>query len=83
MINETISTNPSAATTPAGPTSEAVVRKNGPGNVALEMRISGGDWEPLLADMAGAVVVATPDDTIEYRFRPVDLENDADVYFGP
>ena len=83
MINETISTNPSAATTPAGPTSEAIVRKNGPGAVSLEMRISGGDWENLLADIAGAVIIATPDDTIEYRFNPVDLENDAVVYFGP
>jgi hypothetical protein len=82
MINETITSSPSAVTTPTGPVSDVIVDNKGAGSVYLEARASGGDWV-VVTDTEGAFTVDTPDDTIEYRFRPSALSVSAVVYFGP
>ena len=82
MINEIITDSPSATTTPTKDISDIIVEITGPGTVYLEVKNPSGNWV-IVTSMTGAFSITTPDDTLEYRFRPVGVDNQAAVYMGP
>lgn len=78
-INETLSgITPSAEALPANATSEASVAA---GDIVLESKAPGGDWE-LVTCQSGAFAIATPDPAVLYRFRGLNADVSAHVYFG-
>ena len=82
-IQETISGNtPSAETAPANGVSDAVVEIDGPGVVYLEVKAPNTGWKSI-GLLSGSVSVITPDTSLVYRFRPEEVEKQANVYFGP
>jgi hypothetical protein len=84
MINEVITgTMESATTTPTATVSEIQTDDWPPeAQVVLEQRVSGGDWKAV-ANVRGIQAIATPDNSIEYRFRCSNLNTNVRVYFGP
>lgn len=83
MINETITGNASSATTNAtAVTSEAAVTGAIRGVVLLECRAPNGNWRAINNE-TGAYAVVSPDVAVEYRFRCLNVDGDAHVYFGP
>ena len=72
----------SATYTPTEGVTDVVIEGNGRGQVFLECQVSGGMWVPV-SNQAGSYNINTPDGTISYRFRAVDIQEDVRVYLGP
>ena len=83
-INETISGNtPSSAVVPAAAVSECYAGRHDKGMIQIEALPPGGEWTPIETIRRGRTCLNTPDEAVQYRFRPSSLEEPVHVYFGP
>ena len=82
-INETIvNKGTSSETNPTATISDIVIEGNGKGAIILEEKVTGGKWVPI-TNRTGGYCISTPDSTITYRFRAIDVEDAVRVFMGP
>ena len=84
-INEQINPNSiSAIATPTNGVSDVMVEGGQPGgHILLEAQIPGTPIWVYVTDQSGAFTIATPDQSINYRFRATNIKEPVHVYFGP
>jgi len=83
MIQESITGNtPSSETNPINSVSDVIIDMTGcKGSVILQVRASNTEWKDL-SRQTGAYSILTPDNGLSYRFKPINVEGNAQVYFG-
>jgi hypothetical protein len=83
MIQETITGNtPSSETNPTQSVSDCIVDITGcKRSVVLQVKAPNTTWREVTRQ-TGAYSLLTPDNNLSYRFQPLNLEGDCEVYFG-
>jgi len=82
VINEEITASTqSAEVTPTKDTTDVLVETNSTGQIFLQGKVPGGNWENI-TDQRGWFAVPTPDADITYRFAAHGISEATRVYFG-
>ena len=75
----------SAVATPDGAMMDAIVGGSFSGNVHLQMQRAGSSlWHTVITKQSGfSDVVASPDDTVSYRYVVTNIQGTVELYLGP